>query len=393
MINRHRRSITALFTATALMNAAMAAASAVSTLVATDRLGLAWAGVPVTAGIVGTGAGALALTRVMNRAGRRAGFVLGFAVATAGACLALVAVASYDIVTLTLGMLLLGVGNAGAQLSRYAAADLYPPARRGFAIGTVVWGGTLGAVGGPLLLAPSSTVATGLGWIAFTGPFLLAGVACAAAMAVSAALAGSGARPVPGRARLSDLVHGPAARSAFAVMAAAQVVMVGIMTAAPPDMHLHHHGLDAVGAALAAHTFGMFAFSPLTGHLIDRYGARPVMAAGLAIMALSVALAAAGPGRMPMLTAGLFLLGYGWNLCFIGGSAGLATGLPEGADRMRVEGAVDAGLWGAAAVAGLASTMVLSSGGYTVLAPVAMALLVLAAVTLARTRRAAPARR
>lgn len=60
---------------------------------------------------------------------------------------------------------------------------------------------------------------------------------------------------------------------------------------------------------------------------------------------------------------------------------------------MRVEGAVDAGLWGAAAVAGLASTMVLSSGGYTVLAPVAVALLALAAAALARTRRTVPAER
>src|SRR6185312_143585 len=142
------RVMTALFSGAALMNAAMAVASTVSTIVAGDHLGARWGAVPNTAGIVGTGIGALALTALMGRRGRRFGLTCGYLASACGAALACAAVAAGDVVALSTGMLLLGLGNAGAQLSRYAAADLYPAERRGFAIGTVVWAGAVGAVGG-----------------------------------------------------------------------------------------------------------------------------------------------------------------------------------------------------------------------------------------------------
>ncbi len=135
------------------MNAAMAAASAVSTLVAADQLGAAWAALPNTAGVAGTGLGAIVMSRLMSRRGRRTGLLAGYASALTGRCWAVAVPAAMPL--LVLGMLLLGFGNAGAALSRYAAADLYPPQRRGIAIGAVIWAGTAGAVGGPLLMMPA----------------------------------------------------------------------------------------------------------------------------------------------------------------------------------------------------------------------------------------------
>ena len=153
MTTRGRATAT-LFATAALMNAAMAAASPVSTIVAADRLGAAWGGVPNTAGIVGTGIGAIVLTRATNRWGWRASLALGYVAATVGGALAIPAVAGSDITILSIGMLLLGLGNAGALLSRYAAADLYPLQRRGFAIGTVVWAGAGAASGDRAQPAP-----------------------------------------------------------------------------------------------------------------------------------------------------------------------------------------------------------------------------------------------
>ncbi|WP_406036386.1 MFS transporter [Micromonospora sp. NBC_00898] len=381
MTTRGRATAT-LFATAALMNAAMAAASPVSTIVAADRLGAVWGGVPNTAGIVGTGIGAIVLTRATNRWGWRASLALGYAAATVGGALAIPAVAGSDITILSIGMLLLGLGNAGALLSRYAAADLYPVQRRGSAIGTMVWAGAVGAVGGPLLLAPVSVTASHLGWVALSGPFLFASLASALAATALFALPVRQPEPVQSRVPLRDLVRTPTARSAFAVMATGQVVMVAVMTAAPLDMHLHHQELGAVGMALSAHTLGMFALSPLTGWLLDRVGSRPVMFAGLLTLAIATALAATTPHSQALLhVAALFLLGYGWNLCFIGGSGRLASGLPA-AERAQVEGAVDAAVWAVAATASLASTAVLSTGGYTLLAGLAGSLVALPAVAL-----------
>ncbi|MBA8957106.1 MFS transporter [Actinomadura namibiensis] len=377
---RQRRDTAALCAGTAMMNAAMAVTSATGTLVATDHLGPARGGLPVTAGIVGTGVGALLV-------GRRRGLPLGYLAATAGAALAVWATARHDVPALCLGMLLLGLGNASAQLSRYAVAGLHPPHRRGFAIGLVVWAATVGAVGGPLLLSPSGELAESAGLSAHTGPFLLAAAVCAvAAAAVATAATGGPERPPAPRPR--DLTRSPAARSAFVTMATAQVVMVAVMTAVPLQMHLHGHGLAPIGTVLSAHTLGMFALSPLTGRLTDRYGADRVAAAGLATLLAASALAGAGPGGAPFQAAAMFLLGYGWNLCFIGGSTRLARDLPA-AGRASLEGAVDAAVWGLAAVASLACTAVLAFGGFRLLA-VAAGLLATAPLVTRLGRRWSP---
>ncbi|MER6815000.1 MFS transporter [Spirillospora sp. NPDC000708] len=384
------RPMAALCAGTALMNAAMSMASAAGTLAAADRLGTGWGGVPATAGIVGTGVGALALTRAARRLGRRAVLAGGYLAAAAGAFLAAAGVARGDLAALCAGMAMLGLGNAGAQLSRYAAADLYPPGRRGSAIGVVVWSAAVGAVGGPLLLDPSGGLAHALGLPHLAGPFLAAVPATAAAalaMATSAPEAPGTGAPEPGaRVPLRVLLQGPVTRPALVVMVTAQVVMVAVMTAAPVAMRMDGDGLGMVGMTLSAHTLGMFALSPVTGRLVDRYGARPVMLAGVAALAASAGLAAAGGGAWTR-TAALFGLGYAWNLCFVGGSGRLAGELPEPA-RADVEGTVDAAVWTIAAVAGLASTVIMSAAGYGALGGTFCVLAVLASAALRRPARA-----
>jgi MFS family permease len=368
----------ALFTAAATMNAAMAVASPAATLVAAEHLGPAWGSVPNTAAIIGTGAGALVLARMVSRRGWRHGLRIAFATGAAGGLLAAV---SQNAVLLSVALLLLGFGNAGALLSRYAAAEMYPPQRRGYAIGLLVWAGAAGAVGGPLLLGPVSAL-TVRPWTAL---FLLAALTAALAAVAASTLPRVPAGPPP--ARVNGLLRTPAARTALVVMGTAQVVMVAVMTAAPLDMHLHHHGLGAIGAVLAAHTLGMFALAPLTGWLVDRAGARVVMAAGLLVVAGGPVLAVFGPQ-----VAGFFLLGYGWNLCLIGGSAALAAGVPEHL-RTRAEGTVDAVVWVAAAASGLASTGLLTIGGYGLLAALAVVAIGPAGLAVVRLEERTPASR
>lgn len=374
----------------ALMSATMAVASTASSLVAGDDLGTGWGAVPPTADVVGTGAGAILLTRLFRRHDRRTVLAAGYGTAAVSGALAAVAAVQGNVPVLTLAMLLLGLGNAAAQLSRYAAAELFPSGRRGFAIGLVVWSAAVGAVGGPLLLGPSGRVAGVLGLTVLAGPFVLASVT-----AGIAAFAMAGRRlgvedGVPG-APLRTLFALPSARTALPVMVTGQVVMFGVMTAAPVDMHMHGEGLGAVGETLAAHTLGMFAFSPLTGRAVDRFGGWAVTRAGLVVLVVSTGLAGAFPDAR-MLT--LFLLGYGWNLCFVGGSALLAVGLPS-AESARLEGAVDAAVWSLAAISSLLSTVVLAHAGARVLAFGAgtLALVVLAGQQVVRNPASEASRR
>jgi MFS family permease len=395
------RALLALFAGAAAMNAAIATGSVVSTIAVADLLGTGWAGLPNTAAILATGAGALLLTRLMAASGRRTGLLAGYLVAAAGAVLATVALAGAAtsrplvVVLVVGGMLLVGLGNSAAQLSRYAAAELFPPERRGFAIGVVVWSGTVGAVGGPLLLRPAEDAARAAGWAAPAGPFAFVAVAAAVA-GLAAATLPAGARREPGAAPfgrgpapLTAVLAAPAARTAFAVMATAQVVMVLVMTAVPLAMHHHGHGIGLVGVVLSAHTLGMFVLSPVTGRLLDLAGTRPVTLAGLALLvAGAVPVALVDSSRLTGIA--VFGLGVGWNLCFVGGSAVLSREVPA-ADRAAVEGAVDAGVWTLAAAGSMAATGLLAAGGLGATALVAATLGALpAAALVTRPRAAAP---
>ena len=65
----------------ALMNATMAVSSATATLVVGDRLDVAWAALPATAGILGTGLGSVFVAARIARGGYRRGLRAGYLVA------------------------------------------------------------------------------------------------------------------------------------------------------------------------------------------------------------------------------------------------------------------------------------------------------------------------
>lgn len=387
-----RRATIALFATAALMNAAMAAVSPASTIYASSYLGVTWSAAPQAVSILGTGTGALLVARLTSRLGWRASLALGYGAATGGAVLSFVSALLANVPLLCIGMLILGWGVGGAVISRYAAAELYPAHRRGFAIGVVVGAGSVGAIGGPLLLTPVSAVMRAFGWPELSGPFLLAAVVAGLASTGLVTLPAGRARPAQQNQReIRTLLRTPTSRTLLIVMLTGQLVMVAIMTAAPMDIHMRHGDLTLVGTALAAHTTGMFVLSPVTGWIIDRIGSRPVMFAGLAVLVAAAAVAATAPDTNRLLgDLALFLLGYGWNLCFMSGSRTLAVTLPPHQGQM--VGSVDAVVWSVSATATLAGTALLSMGGYGMLAEVAGSLPVITAVFLARTKSLAALR-
>jgi MFS family permease len=348
--------------AAALMNAAMVAASAVSAILIADDLGPALAGLPNTAGVLGTAAGAVAVGRWTTRHGRAQALQTGYGVGVAGAALAVVAAVGAPIALLFVGMSLLGVGNAASLLSRYAAADVVPLARRARAMSTVVWASTIGAAGGPFLLAPSQSFASGFDLPAVAGPFLLALAAVFAALVASTYIRRVRSTDVPLR---RSATAGGSLLLAAGVMIVGHLAMVSLMTAVPVHTHQHSEGLGLLGLMLSVHTLGMFALSPLTGWGIDRFGSRTVMLAGLMLLLLSAGLMTQTGAAF---TPALFLLGYAWNLCYLGGSAHLAS--PE------LESRVESSIWAVAAVSTATSPWLFTLGGFPLLSAVAAALAV-----------------
>ena len=117
---------------------------------------------------------------------------------------------------------------------------------------------------------------------------------------------------------------------------------------------------------MASHTFGMYALSPVAGWLSDRFGRTPMIGAAVSFLAASGVLAAlAAPGSWSHSFA-LLLLGLGWCFNFVAASA-LLTESAKGEYRVRLQGMADAYVWGSAAIAGVASGLLLSAFGYSAL--------------------------
>jgi len=377
-----RRTTWALVAGVALGSTGHIAAATVATIAAKHIAGSsAWSGAPGAAVVLGAAVGAVSLSQVMVRRGRRSGLVAGYALGVAGALVATAGVLVASLPVLLIGTFLIGFGNASNQLSRYTAADLVPPQRHASAIGLVVWGATIGAVVGPNLAAPAGALAVRLGLPELSGAYLVPVVFVGAAALISFFLL----RPDPyeladaSSRRDTDRPEGSTAVSLATVLArpnvpvaivaliAGMVVMVLIMTMTPLHMADHGHDLASVGLVISGHTFGMYGLSPISGRLTDRFGSVAVILAGLATVAAAAILAAiAPPSGGLILFIALFLLGYGWNLGYVAGSALLTTGLSL-AERTRIQGLTDGLIWSSAAAASLGSGVVVAFASFATL--------------------------
>lgn len=384
-----QRTVVSLMAGVALGSTGHIAAVTVATLVARDLAGsTAWSGAPGATVVLGAALGSTLLSRLMVTRGRAPGLTLGYLIGVSGAIVATVAVIGRSMPLLLLGTALIGFGNSSNQLSRYVAADLYPVARRASAIGLVVWGATFGAVLGPNLIGWAGELGERIGLPALAGAYLLPVVFVGGAALLSFTFL----RPDPyvladrtdhevsaaeaSQIPLVRILRRPHVPAAIAALVTGQFVMVLIMTMTPLHMTDHGHDLAAVGLVISGHTFGMFALSPLSGRLTDRFGSWPVVTAGLIVIALSAVLSAvAPPDGGPILFLALFLLGYGWNLGFVAGSALLTHGLSL-AERTRLQGVTDALIWSSAAAASLGSGVIVAVAGFTALGLLGTAIVV-----------------
>jgi MFS family permease len=400
-----RRTMRVLVAAQLLGASGLAAGGTAGGLLAERVTGsAAAAGLPLAVLVLGSGIGAVAVTRVMDRAGRRVGLAAAHLAGALGAALVVAAAALRDWALLLAGSGLLGGGNAAVMLARYAAADL--ASRRGRSISTVVAAASVGAVAGPNLLGPAGALARPLGLPEATGLFLLAIPAFLGAALVllaflrpdplqvarAMAVADGGARPAPaGRGRgLAAMLGDPQLRLALLVLASTNLAMVGVMAVAPVHLHAHGAGMGMVGLLVGAHIAAMYLPSPLSGWLADTLGARTVAAAGALLLVAAGGVAAMAGSGGPGVLAALLLLGLGWNAGLIGGSALLRDAPVEPSLRTRAEGLGELGMGAAAAVAGGGAGLLLVAGGLGLVGLVAAApcVLVVAAVATAGRRPA-----
>jgi MFS family permease len=404
-----RKITNTLFLAQSLGSAGLVLAATINSIVGAQLSGsAALAGAPSAIFLLGTAFASLGGGYFMERFGRRGGITVGLLCGVVGAGLAAKAVVDRSFPAFLFGLAIVGIAQAALQLGRFAAAEVHPPLERGRAISRVVLGGTVGAVFGPWLVGPVGSLALRAGYEELAGPFM-AGMLLylAAALLIFLRL-----RPEPrdlgrelaalyperlpeegGNRSIVEILRAPAPLAAMAVMVGSQMVMVMLMVITALHMTDHHHTLTSISAVISSHTFGMFAFSIISGQLADRWGRMPVILVGLGTLILACLLAPLSPQVVPLAVA-LFLLGLGWNFCYVGGSSLLADHLSP-LERARTQGFNDLLIGLASALGSFGSGLVFAAVGYGTmgLAGILVALVPLVLVArwkLGRPRQALP---
>jgi predicted MFS family arabinose efflux permease len=198
--------------------------------------------------------------------------------------------------------------------------------------------------------------------------------------------------PLPGPQQLSDwavnnspvkeLLAEPRVRVAIFAGVAGYAAMTLLMTAAPISIHvIEGHSVDEAAGVIRAHIVAMFLPSLVSGWLVRQVGERRLIWCGIVLQVLCVLVAFSGRELADYQVA-LVLLGFGWNLLFVGGTTMLVRYAPPGYGGIRIQGINEFAVFGTMAVAALLAGTLMHTLGWVATNAVALGLLVLLGVLL-----------
>lgn len=428
-----RKVVRTLVGSQILSGVGMACGIAVGALLAEDLSGTeAFAGVGTTAQVLGTALLTIPVARATAAKGRRVGLRWGLAVAFVGAALVIVAAVLRSFPLFVVGMFLFGGGTTANNQTRYAAADLAAPARRGRDLSIVVWATTIGSVVGPNLVGPGKALAHALGLPELAGTFLFSLVGFVLAWLVVDRLlrpdplltaraldavareesrraaaaertaerrgertaqptaeagparrvqpvdvvadpASGGVADVPNhdgsmRRGLSVVRTNPRALQAMLIMALGHLVMVSVMVMTPIHMKHGHAELEVIGFVISIHILGMFALSPLVGAAVDRWSPAPVAMTGGVVLTLASLLASRSQAGWSGLLLVALFLLGVGWSCTLVSGSTLLTSVVTTDERPATQGLADVLMGLAGAGGGVAAGIVVGSLGYSALA-------------------------
>lgn len=399
-----RRTVGILSLGQVLGGIAFGATVSLGALLAADISGSdALSGLATASVTLGAALAAIPLARLAGLRGRRLALTAGNLLALVGIVVVIGAAAIRVFPLLLVGIIMIGMGNAGNLQSRFAATDLAQPQHRGRDLSVVVWATTIGGVAGPLLLGPGEQLGRAIGMPPHTGSYLFSLVAQIAAFALYLIalrpdpLLISRTLPETGSfaAGIERVDRPVAARYAIFAIAGSHVTMASVMAMTP--VHLSHMamaggamgGMDGmsmeldvtvlVGVTIAMHVAGMYGLSPVFGILADRWGRLRTVLLGQALLVASLCFAMiVGETTWGVMVA-LILLGLGWSAATVAGAA-LLTEASAPELRTRRQGRSDSLMSLSAAGGAVLAGVILQSFSYAGLA--IAALVVVAAIVV-----------
>lgn len=321
--------------------------------------------------------------QLMKRIGRANGFIIFLLFGSAGGALLLFALFEQDFLLFCAGSALFGTSAGSNQQFRFAAVDTATDAFKSRAVSLVLAGGVFAGIAGPTL---STWAFDLLAPVIYGGVFL---VLIAMQLVMIVLLLFTDIPPASDAERSGKVrpFREIAAQPKFIVALMSAMVGYGVMNfvmlSTPIYMNFHPthpFGLPDINNVIMWHVVGMFAPSFVTGWLIKRFGDLNIIAAGVIISALSVAVNLSGDSIIHLRIA-MAVVGVGWNFMFTAGTTLLLQTYTL-AEKAKIQGINDFFVFGTVAVCSLAAGATYQAVGWAAVNLAALPLLVLVVVAI-----------
>ncbi|MEL6617411.1 MAG: MFS transporter [Pseudomonadota bacterium] len=305
------------------------------------------------------------LSNVMQRFGRRTGFLIGATGGLIGSAIAAYAITIGNFWVFLLGSYLTGIYMSSQGFFRFAATDTASDAFKPKAISYVMAGGLISAFIGPQIVGYMTADNPDASAMRYFDIYLVAMALNVVGMALFFLLdipkpPLPSATAAPARTA-GQLLREPRILVAVICAAVAYALMNLVMTSTPLAVVGCGYTEPDAANVVTAHVFAMFAPSFFTGHLIARFGVERITGLGILILACAGGVALSGV-ELPQFFGALILLGLGWNFGFIGATTMLTTA-HSAEERGRVQGLNDLIVFGSVTFASLASGGLMNCAG------------------------------
>jgi len=349
-----------------------------------------WATLPLAGQFIATMFTTIPAALLMDRIGRRPGFMLGSLFGVSGGVCATLAIISGEFTLFTLGTVQVGIFNGFGNYYRFAAADAVEKALKSRAVSYIMAGGVIAAFVGPNLanltrgIIEDALFAGSYG--ALVGLYILM-FAILAFLKLPPKTPPENPSSIETARPLKVIAGQPMFIVAVVCGMLGYGIMVLAMTATPLAMQHFAHPFSRTSFVIQWHVLGMFAPAFITGHLINRYGVLNIMLVGafLGIFCLAVNLAGSSVFHF---WAALFLLGISWNFLFIGATT-LLTETYQSAEQAKVQALNDFSVFTTVALASLSAGALQNRFGWQAvnLGLIPLLLIILACIVWGKNRR------
>ena len=330
---------------------------------------------PAAIMMIGIGLNSIPAALIMERIGRRLGFLLSFSVATFAIFVVAYSVWINSFLLFCVALFFVGANMAFVSQFRFAAAESVSPNAVGKAISYVLLGGIFAAFLGPEIANQAKDLIPDT---PFVGSFI-----CLGGLYLIGLFVLSFYRNITKPQQIEsdrprsifEILKQPGVILAITSGVVSYAVMVTIMMATPIQMHIKD-GYDVryVTLIIQGHLMGMFVPSLFTGTLIQRFGIIKIMLAGVLCLLVSIFSNISGH-HIINYAIGLVLLGVGWNFLFISGTT-LLTEHYTFSERFKTQAANDFIIYSIMAIGSLSAGALIHYFGWVKLNLIMLPLLI-----------------